>query len=88
MVFMLYGVKIKNKSGKVFYDKILFFDRKEKAVQFERDIRFLDDVAYREDYKKKALSIYSKYSSFFVEDMGDMDIELINQYPINVEFFD
>lgn len=85
---MLYGVKIKNKSGKVFYDKILFFDRKEKAVQFERDIRFLDDVAYREDYKKKALSIYSKYSSFFVEDMGDMDIELINQYPINVEFFD
>ena len=84
---MLYGVKIKNKSGKVFYDKILFFDRKEKAVQFERDIRFLDDVVYKEDYKNKVMQIKSKYSYLFVNDNIENEIELINQYPILVEFF-
>ena len=84
---MLYGVKIKNKCGKVFEERILFFDKKDKALQFEREIRFLDDIAYKEDYKKKVQSIYSKYSSLFIQDTGDCSIELINQYPINVEYF-
>ena len=53
---MLYGVKIRNvqsKSKNIYDDKIMFFESREKAKQFERDIRFLDDVAYRDDIRKK-----------------------------------
>ena len=69
-------------------DKIMFFESREKAKQFERDIRFLDDVAYRDDYKKKVLEICEKYKSFFMKDDGEDSIEMINQCPISVEYFD
>ena len=88
---MLYGVKIRNvqsKSKNIYEDKIMFFESREKAKQFERDIRFLDDVAYRDDYKKKVLEICEKYKSFFMKDDGEDSIEMINQCPIAVEFFE
>lgn len=84
---MLYGVRIKNKCHSQFDDKILLFKNKDKAVQFEKDIRFLDDVVYKEDYRNKVKQIKSKYSSLFVNDNIENEIELINQYPILVEFF-
>ena len=84
---MLYGVKIRNKENFIYEDKILFFESKDRAVHFERDIRFLDDVVHKDEYKRKVESLKSRYFNSLVEDTGESEIELINQYPILVEFF-
>ena len=41
-----------------------------------------------DDYKKKVLEICEKYKSFFMKDDGEDSIEMINQCPISVEYFD
>lgn len=84
---MLYGVKIRNKKGSIFEDNILFFENRDKAVQFEKQIRFLDDIVHKEDYKKKVEKIKIFYTPFMKKDNRETEIELINEYPILVEFF-
>lgn len=81
-----YGVLIKNVKGKEMEDKIVVFDSYDKCMKFEKRIRFLDNIVDREKYKMEVDKIIANSTVvIYAEDAES--VELVNQYPILVQFF-
>ena len=85
---MLYGIKLANRVDKNTDVNIaVLYDSYEKAVKYEREIRFLDNVVDRDIYKKKVEQIKKTYlKSLLLSEVNDT-VEYINDYPILVEHF-
>ena len=85
---MLYGVKLANRVDKnTDVEIVILYDNYEKALKYEREIRFLDNVADRVDYKRKVMKIKETYLKSMLLSEVVEPIKYINDYPILVEHF-
>ena len=86
----LYGVLLRNVfSNNEEIEMVACFDSLKKAQKYEREIRFLDNVVSREEYRKSVHKIKRMAQQVLVvSEMEEENIEFINQYPLLVQFFE
>lgn len=85
---MLYGIKLANRVDKnTDVEIVILYDNYEKALKYEREIRFLDNVVDRVDYKRKVMKIKETYLKSMLLSEVVEPIKYINDYPILVEHF-
>ena len=63
------------------------FDSLKKAIKYEKEIRFLDNVVSTKEYKEKVERIKEMSKGILLYSEINDTIELVNKYPLLVQFF-
>lgn len=85
----LYGVLLKNViSDNEKIEVIICFDSLKKAIKYEKEIRFLDNVVSTKEYKEKVERIKEMSKGILLYSEINDTIELVNKYPLLVQFFE